>query len=157
MLPSERRLFFRHSLSTLYIPYYDKLCAALPMCWAPYSGTRTFAEQTLLYNKGRTSPPIGKQYIVTEARAGQSAHNYACASDWTWFDEDGNLKWLEKEDDRWKEYVDAVVSVGLRSGLAWSDIDHNEVKISCDWPHILLVYNRNGMLAAQQKIEEAMR
>ena len=40
-------------------------------------GLRTFAEQEALYNQGRTTP--GKK--VTNAKAGQSVHNYASAVD----------------------------------------------------------------------------
>lgn len=41
------------------------------------SGLRTFAEQTKLYNQGRTAPGS----IVTKAPAGSSYHNYGLAGD----------------------------------------------------------------------------
>lgn len=41
------------------------------------SGTRTYAEQTALYNQGRTT----KGPVVTKARAGQSNHNFGIAWD----------------------------------------------------------------------------
>jgi len=40
-------------------------------------GLRTFSEQQVLYNQGRTTP--GKK--VTNAKAGQSVHNYGAAVD----------------------------------------------------------------------------
>lgn len=48
-------------------------------------GYRSNEEQTKLYNQGRTT--AGK--IVTNAKAGQSPHNYACAVDCWVMDSDG--------------------------------------------------------------------
>lgn len=155
MLVAERRAHFRQGLSTLYLPFYDTLCGVLGPEWQPYSGTRDFASQDALYAKGRTSPPIGIQYRVTNAKGGQSAHNYACATDWTWFDGE-TLVWLKKEDPKWQEYIAAVMKVGLRPGAEFGDVDHNEIKMECDWPHILLAYQQGGMTAAQNHIAENM-
>ena len=152
MKAAERRGFYRNALSSIYIPFYDALCGILGPQWQPYSGTRTFDEQTALYNKGRTTPPLGIQHRVTNAPAGTSAHNYAAATDWTWF-EDENLTWLEREDPRWKEYIDAVTKVGLRPGAEFGDVDHNELKLDCDWPHVLIFYRQNGMVSAQDHIQ----
>lgn len=152
MKVAERRAFYRNGLSSLYLPFYDALCARLGPEWQPYSGLRTFDQQIALYAKGRTSPPIGIQHRVTNATAGQSAHNYGCATDWTWFDGE-DLKWLEKEDPRWQVYISTVTGVGLRPGAEFGDVDHNEIRLACDWPHVLIAYNQGGMTAAQQKIE----
>jgi len=49
-----------------------------------YSGNRTFEEQNKLYRKGRdafSGKPDGRNKVVTNARGGQSMHNYACAVD----------------------------------------------------------------------------
>lgn len=153
MLAVERRAHFRVGLSTLYIPFYDALCAVLGPEWQPYIGYRTFPEQDSLFAKGRTSPPIGVGYRVTNAPGGKSAHNYACATDWTAF-EGETLLWLKREDPRWLDYKKAVESVGLRWGGEFGDVDHNEVRMSCDWPHILLAYQQGGMTAAQNHIAE---
>ncbi|MDA7028670.1 M15 family metallopeptidase, partial [Bacillus sp. CLL-7-23] len=60
------------------------------------SGYRSFAEQNKLYAKGRTAS--GK--IVTNAKAGQSNHNYGLAVDYVLLSSDGktaiwtvNSKW----------------------------------------------------------------
>ncbi len=156
MKPNERRDFFRKGLSSLYLPFYDALCVDLPASWQPYSGIRTFDEQTGLYAEGRTKPPIGIQYRVTNARAGYSGHNYGAATDWTWFDGDGNLCWLDDADIRWQGYVDVVEKVGLQSGKHWGDIDHNELRLTCDWPHVYGIYISNGMTSAQQHMEDNM-
>jgi hypothetical protein len=153
MLASERRAHFRKNLSSLYVPFYDALCAQLGPEWQPYSSFRSMADQDALYAKGRTSAPLGIQYRVTNAKGGQSAHNYGCASDWTWFDGE-TLVWLKREDPRWKTYLDAVTKVGLRLGVEFGDVDHNEVKLTCDWPHIWLAYQQGGMTSAQNHIAE---
>ena len=72
------------------------------------SGTRTYAEQNLLYRKGRfrdTSP------IVTKARGGHSNHNFGIAWDIGIFK---NGKYLGSS----PLYVDAAV-VGKVSGIEW--------------------------------------
>lgn len=152
MKVADRREHFKQGLSTLYLPFYDALCAQLGPEWQPYSGTRSMDEQTALYAKGRSTPPLGIQNRVTNAKAGQSAHNYGCATDWTWFDGE-ILVWLKKDDPRWQIYIATVAKVGLRSGAKWGDVDHNEVLLACDWPQIDLFYQNGGMTSAQQHIE----
>ena len=147
-----RRSKFRQGLSTLYLPFYDELCERLPMEWNPYSGLRTFDEQTALWNQGR----ITKGSIVTNAKAGESAHNYGCASDWTIWENDNPI-WMHKDDPRWAVYFSAIDKAALKKGSDFGDTDHNEVLIACDWPHILIAFNVGGMVAAQQKIEEEMK
>lgn len=158
----ERRARFRQGLSSLYLPYYDALCGVLPPPWQPYAGLRTMDEQARIWAQGRSSP--GK--IVTNAGAGESAHNYGCASDWTVFDDHGNPVWMVASDPRWKEYQDALEKVQLRWGGDWNgngrqddehfiDDPHNELVIACSWRHVAQVLAQNGMRAAQEKIEEA--
>lgn len=147
----ERRVVFRQGLSSLYLPFYDKLCESLPPEWQPYSGIRTFDAQTRLWNQGRIEPGA----IVTNAKAGESAHNYGCATDWTYFYK-GTLVWLKKEDPLWQEYLHAVTKVGLRPGAEFGDVDHNELRLNCDWPHVLLAYNAGNMRSAQDKIAESL-
>lgn len=58
---------------------YDEICHALTgkaICRFAYT-LRTFAEQNIIYAQGRTSPGA----IVTDAKAGQSYHNYGLAID----------------------------------------------------------------------------
>lgn len=144
----DRRALIRLTLNDLYIPFYDALCKKLPPEWAPYSGLRSFGAQAALYNQGRTSPGN----IVTNAKAGESAHNYGCASDWTIWTESGAPIWLEKEDPKWKEYVDSVTGVGLRSGAEFGDIDHNELKISIEWETLYSTFYSQGQLALNEAI-----
>lgn len=159
MTNDERKVRFRKGLSTLYLPIYDFLCQELPPEWAPFQGIRTVDEQDQIYMLGRTRP--GK--IVTNAKGGQSPHNYGCATDWTIFLA-GQPQWMGDKDLRWLAYSQAIEKVGARWGGDWSgthgsnrtdfDKPHNELKIDCSWVHVYLEFAKNGMTAAQQYIEE---
>lgn len=72
------------------------------------SGHRTYAEQTALYNQGRTTPGN----IVTNARAGFSNHNFGVAWDIGIFTESG--KYLEESPD-----YDRAGAIGKKMGLNW--------------------------------------
>jgi hypothetical protein len=151
MEQKERMAKFRLGLSSLYLPFYDALCKVLPEEWQPYYGLRSFNEQTALWNHGRSVP--GK--IVTNAKGGESPHNYGCASDWTLWLNSGPV-WMDAKDPRWKVYVDAIKKVGLRSGSTFSNADypHNELSIDCSWKHVAAFYAAGGMIIAMQHIEE---
>lgn len=71
------------------------------------SARRTFAEQTALYAKGRTAP--GPR--VTNARAGQSWHNFGTAYDLTLFS-GKNPVWDSK-------HYDTAGRIGEELGLEW--------------------------------------
>lgn len=144
---TNRRAHFREGLSSLYLPFYDALCAELGPEWQPYMGTRTIAQQDKLFAQGR-SDPGGR---VTNARGGDSAHNYGCGTDWAYF-EAGQLVWLKKEDPRWQVFKAAVEKVGLRWGGEFGDVDHAELKLSCDWKHVHLKFIAGGMRMAQEHI-----
>lgn len=149
-------------MNNLYIPFYDALCEALGPDWQPYSGLRSFQEQDKTFSLGRKQNELGEWIVVdpgkieTNATAGESAHNYGMATDWTWFDQDGVLQWLKKEDGRWLEYIDAVTSVGLRPGAEFGDVDHNEIRISVPWTTIKTIYYSKGMTGALASIAAAM-
>jgi peptidoglycan L-alanyl-D-glutamate endopeptidase CwlK len=64
-----------------FIEAAEALAATLGCEYIAINGNRTFAEQDKLFAKGRTIPPIGKAHIVTNARGGQSNHNFAIALD----------------------------------------------------------------------------
>lgn len=153
MTPSERRQHFREKLSPLYLPYYDKLCLELPLeHWAPYYGIRTFEEQDRLYEQGR----VKQGSIVTNAKAGQSPHEYGCATDWAYFEE-GQLIWLSDHDLRWDEYYAACLKVGVVLGANFHhpDVDHNELVIAHSWSKVLEVYTDRGEQEAFNFIERS--
>lgn len=146
----DRRAFFRTTLADVYLPFYDALCRRLDSRWQPYSGTRDFDAQTRLYAQGRTLPGG----VVTWAKAGESAHNYGCATDWTLFDGPKPI-WPTRGDAIWKDYIEAVRSVGLKAGVDFGDVDHNEILLTCDWKEILSCYTKGGMELAMAKVAES--
>lgn len=85
------------------------------------SGYRTFAEQDALYKKGRTEP--GK--IVTNAKAGESWHNYGLAFDVAFVKADGTIWWPNGS-----EWAD-LAQIGKANGLEWG----GDYKTIYDPPH----------------------
>lgn len=151
----ERRFEFRKGLHPLYAEAYDVLCNELdPENWAPYYSLRSFMQQDALYAQGRTLPGD----IVTNAPAGLSAHEYGCASDWAYFDQD-KLIWLKGSDSKWDEYFLALDAVGLVAGAKFQhpDTDHNELKIAHKWHDVLEAYNKGGTDGANDFITESHR
>lgn len=149
----DRRTKFRQNLHPLYLPLYDKLCLALPAHWQPYQGYRTFRDQDALYAQGRASP--GK--VVTQARGGESAHCYGCATDWILWDIHDEPVWIGASDPAWKEYISAVESCGLKAGIDFGDIDHNELNLKCSWPVVRQVYEDTGLDDAMHFIGRVLK
>ena len=85
-------------------------------------GYRTFAQQNSLYAQGRTKP--GK--IVTNAKGGQSYHNFALAFD-CYFTENGSVTFK-------KGITKEVAEIGKKLGLEWGG-DWKSIK---DLPHFQL-------------------
>lgn len=71
---------------------------------------RTMFEQEELYAMGRTKP--GK--VVTNAKPGQSAHNYGLAFDIA-FGQGKDITWAEPHRGAWEE----LGNMGETLGLAW--------------------------------------
>lgn len=76
-------LFSRIDTTKLYPPFLlklqgmlDELLAQSAGYWV-VSGFRSYKEQTDLYAQGRTTPGA----VVTQARAGESSHNFGIAAD----------------------------------------------------------------------------
>lgn len=89
-------------------------------------GLRTWGEQDALYAKGRTIPPIGKKFTVTNAKGGQSWHNLALAIDVA-PDDPTKLGWQPDWNPghpAWKRIVAVGESVGLVSGVSFHDLPH---------------------------------
>lgn len=145
----DRRLKFRKDLHPLYLPSYDALCAELPPEWAPFYGLRTFEEQSALFAQGRTTP--GK--IVTRAKAGESPHNYGCASDWIIWENETPL-WLGASDQRWKNYFSACDKVGVKKGHEFGDNPHNELPLSISWIEVHQAFLEHGLMGAVKTIWE---
>ena len=82
-------------------------------------GYRTMDEQAALYAQGRTKPGA----IVTHAKPGSSAHNYAAAIDVVFLTKDGKADW----NGPWK----AIGAIGEKLGLVWG----GNFKTIVDRPH----------------------
>lgn len=98
------------------------------------SGFRSFEDQARLYGQGRTSYWYkGKQYgnrkepIVTNAKPGQSVHNYGLAIDYFLVTDDGlNAIWTVNT--KWKRVAEIGKSMGFEWGGDWKSFP--------DYPHL---------------------
>lgn len=94
---------------------------------------RTFEESDALYQKGRTRP--GPK--VTNAKAGQSYHNYGLALDFC-NQINGKLVWTV--DKNWMKVVDLFKSAGWEWGGDWKslkDYPHLEKRFGLHWKDLL--------------------
>ena len=115
-------------------------------------GLRTFTEQDALYAQGRTKP--GKK--VTNAKGGQSVHNYGFACDIALIIKDKEVSWDTKKDwdkDNQSDWME-VVSVFKKYGWSWGgdwisfkDMPHFDKKGFGDWKKLLkLNKDKDGYL-----------
>jgi hypothetical protein len=131
-----------------YKEYYTELCDLLKdTYWAPYSSHRSMEQQLALYNKGRTDRSRQmKEKIVTNAKPGDSPHNWSCATDWVEFRPDfrGSDLWNKSN---WDDFAKAVKQVGLIWGGDFQklvDKPHCELPINCSWSKIGEIYRNQG-------------
>ncbi|AQX06870.1 peptidoglycan L-alanyl-D-glutamate endopeptidase [Elizabethkingia meningoseptica] len=111
-------------------------------------GFRTFQEQAKLYAQGRTLP--GKK--VTNARPGQSIHNYGLAVDMCLVIDGKTISWdiaKDWDNDRiadWKECVNVFAKYGWEWGGSW--------KTFKDYPHFekKRLKTRYGLLSTNWKV-----
>ena len=150
----DRRKTYREGLHPLYLKRYDALCSLLDAKWQPCQGRRSFEEQGKLFNQPQEGGPA-----VTKANAGDSAHNYGCATDWTIFDDQGNPTWPDHSDPLWNEYAAACKTAGLRWGGAFNDYPHNQLPLSIRYKSIGQIFREKGLEAAltllQEHVEDA--
>jgi peptidoglycan L-alanyl-D-glutamate endopeptidase CwlK len=113
-------------------------------------GLRTWAEQDALWAIGHTSPGVP----VTNAKGGESWHNYGCAVDVAPFINDQQPDWDENH-PAWARIVAIGESLGLRSGVSWRDEPHLEMtgKYPADPPQeVKDLYAGNGVQAVWNAI-----
>ena len=134
----------RLDLSKIYPVFLLKICQTLYDCleqdhiYIATSGFRSYKEQSLLYAQGRTAP--GR--IVTKAKAGQSAHNYGIAMDFS-RDLDPRTPGLQPS---WalkdmQNLIDTSVAHNLNPGALWVSFK--------DVPHVDLGIKRHGVTLSQ--------
>lgn len=108
---------------------------------------RTFDEQAAIYAQGRTTP--GKR--VTNAKAGQSIHNYGLALDMCFIINGVEASWDTKKDwDRdgqsdWMEMVAIFKKYGFDWGGNWAtfkDMPHFDKTFGHTWRDLLAKWNR---------------
>lgn len=137
---------------------YQDICQALTgkaMCRFTHT-LRTFAEQDALFAQGRTKP--GQK--VTNARGGQSYHNYGLAIDIALvLDRDGNgsfetASWDTKTDfdgDRLSDWQE-VVAIFKRHGWEWggdwkfTDMPHFQKTFGKSIAQLLTAYNGKRLI-----------
>lgn len=106
------------------------------------SGLRTFAEQNALYAQGRTTPGS----IVTNARGGQSLHNYGLAVDVVPVGANGQPDW-NVGSDVWQRIGAAGKNQGIEWGGDWTsfvDRPHFQMTAGKSVSTLLGEYNSNG-------------
>jgi D-alanyl-D-alanine dipeptidase len=117
-------------------------------------GLRTWEEQDALYAKGRTAPPIGKKYIVTKAKGGQSYHNFGLAVDIVVLDALRKADWDVKHPG-WAAAGTAGQSVGLEWGGAWKgfkDIPHFQYTGGLELEECRALYGVGGIPAVWARV-----
>jgi peptidoglycan LD-endopeptidase CwlK len=139
---------------------YKDICAALTgkaLCRFSYT-LRTFTEQDALFAQGRTKPGAK----VTNARAGQSYHNYGLAVDVVLLiDKDGNgthetASWdttTDFDDDRladWQEIVRIFKMHGWEWGGDWkfSDKPHFQKTLGYSIKQLQFLYSGKKFVTA---------
>ena len=117
-------------------------------------GLRTFEEQNALYAKGRTSPGAK----VTNAKGGQSVHNYGFAVDICLFIENKEVSWdMTKDWDNdkiadWLECVAIFNKYGWDWGGNWKkfkDYPHFEKRGFNDWRKLSKLKQVNGYIVTK--------
>ncbi|MBI2403954.1 MAG: M15 family metallopeptidase [Gemmatimonadetes bacterium] len=115
---SAEKLAGLHPIVTLRGRCMVDLCAQAGLAVLVTQGLRTWAEQDALYAKGRAVQPIGKQHVVTNAKGGQSWHNFGLAFDIVVLDAVGKADW-DSSHPGWQKAAELGKSVGLEWGGDW--------------------------------------
>ena len=137
--------------ATLILGEIEKVLTGKARCRFSFT-LRTFPEQQAIYNQGRTTNGA----IVTNAKAGQSLHNYGLAVDIAFIvDTDGNgtyetTSWNTTADfDKdgkpdWMECVAIFKKYGWEWGGSWTsfkDLPHFQKTFGLTWQKCLELHN----------------
>jgi peptidoglycan L-alanyl-D-glutamate endopeptidase CwlK len=117
---------------------------------------RTFAEQDALYAKGRTEP--GPK--VTQAKGGQSLHNYGVALDFCLLIDDKEVSWDTKKDwdgDKvadWMEVVKVFRNAGWEWGGTWKfqDNPHFQKTFGNTWQQLLAKHQMGNFITGTKYV-----
>lgn len=147
-------LFSRIDRDTLYPPFLERVLWVVERCreegaeyWA-ISGFRSHQEQAVLYFQGRTTPGP----IVTNAKPGDSLHNYGLAVD---FCLDGYVHRRGLQPDWRIASYDVLgrwaTKAGLEWGGTWKNPDRPHVQLpGIPLAHIKAAHAQGGLKACWQ-------
>lgn len=128
------------------IEAYLEACKLTPVGVHPFitQTDRSFEESDHLYQQGRTVPGS----IVTNAKAGQSYHNYKMALDFC-LQIGGKAIWDQKNPN-WKIVVDCFKKRGFKWGGDWvgklKDYPHLEKTLGYNWQQLLAKHNSGDFI-----------
>jgi len=115
-------------------------------------GLRTFEEQQAIYDQGRTKPG----QIVTNAKPGQSYHNYGLAIDVALLIDGKTISWDTSKDwdgDKQSDWME-VVAIFKKEGFAWGgdwrtfkDMPHFEMTFGHNWRELLALHEAGKFIA----------
>jgi hypothetical protein len=130
-----------------------ELCAHHGIGVLVTQGLRTWEEQDALYAKGRTVAPIGKKYVVTQAKGGESFHNFGLAFDIVILNAIGKADW-DTSHPGWKAAAELGKSVGLEWGGDWKsfrDLPHYQYTAGVRLPECRTLY-ADGLAALWERV-----
>jgi hypothetical protein len=116
-------------------------------------GLRTFEEQDALFAKGRTKP--GPK--VTNARGGQSNHNYGLAVDLAPL-KNGKIDWNVKN-PAWKIMGEEGQKLGLEWGGGWTtlvDLPHFQLPVGLSVKQCLEIFKAGGLDAVWEEADKRL-
>jgi hypothetical protein len=138
-------------LRDIAIKAYNEAVQATPAGIHPYIDQtyRTFEESDKIYQQGRTLP--GE--IISNAKAGQSYHNYAIALD---FHLQVNGKDIWDVDADWMKVVNIFKSHGFTWGGdfagSFKDYPHLEMTFGYNWQQLLAKHNAKDFIAGTEYV-----
>lgn len=151
---SEERLQPVHPSLAARVRTMLDLCAARGLPILVTQGLRTWEEQDQLYAKGRTKAPIGKKYVVTNAKGGQSYHNFGLAIDIVILDSIGKADW-DTNHPGWRSAAQVGKSLGLEWGGDWTsfkDLPHFQYTGGLTLAECRRLYSSSGLTAIWQRV-----
>lgn len=111
-------------------------------------GFRSFAEQDELYAQGRTKPGN----IVTNAKGGQSYHNYGLAVDFFIYSSDlKRVSWVVN--DKWRRVASIAKELGFEWGGEWQGFtDYPHLQITSGLTIKQLQSGHSSAIVSKQKV-----
>ena len=146
----------REEVKTLYLEQVVPALDGRSTCRIS-QGMRTVTEQDALYTQGRTrlyDTNGNRLGIVTNAKGGQSIHNYGLAFDIVMLIDGSTPSWDTVKDwdgdgtSDWMEVVNIFVENGWELGGNWNfkDLPHLQKAFGYDWGQLMEKYNAQDFI-----------